>query len=79
MLVKILGTGCPNCLKLEKVVREVIADLHLEAIVEKVTKIDEIMDYGVMMTPALVVNEDVVLIGKIPAKKKLEKILTNKL
>ena len=78
MVIKILGTGCPNCLKLEKVVREFIENVSIEAVIEKVTNIDEIMDYGVMMTPALVVNEDVVAMGKIPSKKEFEKIFKSK-
>lgn len=76
MVIKVLGSGCPNCLKLEKVVREVIEDMKIEALIEKVTQIDEIMDYGVMMTPALVVNEKVVSMGKILPHDELKKIFS---
>ena len=57
MNIKILGTGCPNCQKLEANVKKVLEELKLEANVEKITDIMEIMSYGVMGTPALVVNE----------------------
>lgn len=65
MTVKILGTGCPKCKKLEESARKAIAELGLEATVEKVTDLDQIMDYGVMLTPALVIDERVVSSGKV--------------
>lgn len=65
MTVKILGTGCPKCKKLEESARKAIAELGLEATVEKVTNLDQIMDYGVMLTPALVIDERVVSSGKV--------------
>lgn len=65
MVIKILGTGCPKCKKLEETARQAISELGIEAEVEKVTDLNAIMDYGVMMTPALVINEKVVSSGKL--------------
>lgn len=66
MHVKILGTGCANCRRLEAIARQALADLGLEAEVEKVEDISDIVAYGVMRTPALVVDEKVVLSGRVP-------------
>lgn len=66
MTIKILGTGCTKCLKLEELARKAVTELGVEANVEKVTEIDKIMEYGVMMTPGLVINDHVKLSGKIP-------------
>ncbi len=67
MVIKILGTGCPKCKKLEANARQALEQAGIEAFVEKVTDLDKIMDYGVMMTPALVIDEKVVSSGKIVA------------
>lgn len=63
MIVKVLGTGCPKCKKLEENVRIAISETGLEATVEKVTDLNRIMDYGVMITPVLVIDEKVVANG----------------
>lgn len=63
MIVKVLGTGCPKCKKLEENARIAISETGLEATVEKVTDLNLIMDYGVMITPALVIDERVVANG----------------
>ncbi|PKN74496.1 MAG: hypothetical protein CVU49_07750 [Candidatus Cloacimonetes bacterium HGW-Cloacimonetes-2] len=65
MIIKILGTGCPKCKKLEENARTAVAELGIEASFEKVTDLDKIMDYGVMMTPGLVIDEKVVASGKL--------------
>ncbi|EKE21098.1 MAG: redox-active disulfide protein 2 [uncultured bacterium] len=78
MEIKILGTGCPNCQKLEANVKQTLAELKIEAVVEKVTDIGEIMSYGVMGTPALVVNEEVRVYGRVPDNKEIEEILMDK-
>lgn len=64
MVIKVLGTGCKKCKELEQNVRMAIAQLQIDAQVEKVEDIGKIMSYGVMSTPALVVNEKVVSTGK---------------
>lgn len=76
-VIKILGTGCPKCKQTEKLVREVIAQEGIEASVEKVEDIVDIMQYDVMSTPAIVIDEVVVHSGSLPTKEKLKEILAN--
>lgn len=71
MNIKILGAGCSKCSTLENKVREVIKQNSIEAEVEKVTQINDIMKYGIMMTPGLVINEKVVSFGKIPQENQI--------
>jgi len=73
--IEILGTGCPKCDKLKSQVDEVVAEMGLECQVEKVHDIQKIMAYGVMMTPALVVDGDVKVSGKVPSLEELRNIL----
>ena len=73
--IKVLGTGCPKCKKLEEVTRLVAEDMKIEFNLEKVTDLNEIMDFGVMMTPALVVDGELKVAGKIPAIKDLKTML----
>jgi small redox-active disulfide protein 2 len=68
----ILGTGCANCIKLENFVKEVVSESNLSANIKKVTDRNKFMDYGVMITPGLVVNGKVLSSGKIPTKSTLE-------
>lgn len=75
MNIKVLGTGCPSCKKLEKNVYEALKELNIEAEVEKVTEVKDIMSYGVMRTPALVVDGKVVISGQVPVVSKLVEIL----
>lgn len=75
MDIKILGSGCSNCAKLEKITREVVEQLGIMAQIEKVQDIQKIMSYGVMSTPALVINGEVKLVGKVPNKAKMAEIL----
>jgi len=75
MNIKILGAGCSNCAKMEKVVREAIKDLGIEAEVNKVEDMAAIISYGVMSTPTLVIDEQVKLVGKVPNKAKMMEII----
>jgi len=77
MEIKILGPGCPKCKTLEKMTRDVVEQNGIEATVSKVEDIVAIMNYGVMSTPALVVNEKVVLKGRLPSAEELKKLLVN--
>jgi len=70
--IKVVGTGCPNCQKLEALCKEVIGEGNLDAQVEKVTDINQFADLGVFMTPGLIVNDEVVSSGKIPTKSTLQ-------
>jgi small redox-active disulfide protein 2 len=74
-VIKVLGTGCPKCKYFENAVKEVVAQEGIEATISKVDDIMEIMRYGVMATPALVVDEKVVLKGKVPTNEELKKLL----
>jgi len=78
LILKILGTGCPKCKALESKVREVVSENEINATIEKVEDIMEIMNYGVMRTPALLVNKKIVLSGRLPSKDEiLQWIKTN--
>ena len=72
-VIKILGTGCKKCQTLETKVRDIVSQNNIDAVVEKVTDLNKMMDYGIMMTPALVINEEVKSTGVIP---KDDQILT---
>jgi small redox-active disulfide protein 2 len=75
MEIRILGTGCPKCHKLEEETRRAVAELGLEANLEKVTQVADIMKYGVMITPALVVDGKVKVAGKVPSVAEIKKML----
>ena len=73
MKIKILGTGCSKCEKLEKETANVLAELGVSADLEKVTDMDKIMEHDVMMTPGLVINGKVKMFGRVPRKSELKK------
>lgn len=75
MEIKVLGTGCPKCHKLEEETRAVTAEMGLDCNIEKVTEVQEIMKYGVMLTPALVVDGQVKVAGKVPSAEELKQLL----
>ena len=75
MIVKVLGTGCKNCKNLEANAKEAIKELGLDATVEKVEDMKGIMSYGVMRTPALVVDEKVKVMGRVPKVEEIKEIL----
>jgi small redox-active disulfide protein 2 len=77
MEIKVLGTGCAKCKSLEKITRKAVEELNLDASVEKVEDIQKIMEYAVMRTPALVINEKVVMSGQLPKITELKSLLTN--
>jgi len=79
MDIKILGTGCAKCNQLEKVTKEVLQEMGVEASVDHVKDIVKIMEYPVLTTPGLVINEKVVVSGKVPSKAEMVKIITNAL
>ncbi len=75
MIIKVLGPGCANCQNLEKAARAAAADLGLDATIEKVTDYAAIAGYGVMSTPGLVVDEQVVLAGRVPTVAVVRELL----
>lgn len=77
MIIKVLGPGCNNCKTLEKVTKEAVAELGLTASIEKVEDYAAIAGYGVMSTPALVIDEVVVSSGRVPTPAHLRELLTS--
>lgn len=75
MLIKVLGPGCANCVNLERVTRQAVADLGLDAQIEKVTDYGAIAGYGVMRTPALVVDDKVVVSGRVPTADQVRDLI----
>ncbi len=69
--IKILGSGCANCKRLEATTRKVVEALGIEAEIEKVTDMNEIMKWPILSTPGLVVNEKVVSAGRIPSESEI--------
>jgi small redox-active disulfide protein 2 len=79
LTVKILGSGCANCKRLEAITRQVIDQLGVEAEVVKVTEFSDIMAYNIMSTPGLVLNEKLVSAGRIPSAAEITALVTNAL
>lgn len=77
MVIKILGSGCPNCKRLEENARKALKELRVDAKVIKVKEYRDIMSYGVMRTPALVINERVVAYGRVLTVGEIIGILKN--
>ncbi len=75
MKIQILGTGCPKCKKLAETAETAAKELGLDYEIEKVTAIEEIMKFGVMMTPGLAVDGKVLLAGKTPSVDEVKKML----
>jgi small redox-active disulfide protein 2 len=75
MVIKILGTGCAKCKQLEANAQQAVKELGIEATIEKVQKIEDIMAYGVMKTPALVVDAQVKVMGRVPSAADIKKYL----
>ena len=76
MEIKILGPGCSKCKTLDRLTREVVEKNGINATITKVDDIMEIMKYGVMSTPALVVDEKVVVKGRVPSSDEIKQLLT---
>jgi len=76
MNIQILGTGCPKCKALEKAAKEAVAEAGIDATVTKVEDIVDIMNFGVMTTPALVVDGKVVVKGRVPGVAEIKALLT---
>ena len=77
--IKVLGSGCANCHKVEELAKQAVAQLGVEAKVELVTDMQEMMRYGVMSTPAIVINDKVVSAGRVPALSQITTMITNAL
>lgn len=75
MVIKVLGSGCANCKKLEENVRQAVGELRIDAEIEKVTDFKDILSYGVMKTPALVVDGQVKVMGRVISAEEVKKYL----
>ncbi len=75
MEIKILGTGCASCKTLENAVRKAVEEMHLNATILREENIMKILEYGVMRTPGLVINEKVIFSGRVPTMSSLKEIL----
>ncbi len=75
MKIEILGTGCAKCKKTEKIVREAVKEKGLNIEIEKVEEMDKIIDRGVMMTPAVVIDGEIKIVGRVPTKQEINQLL----
>ncbi len=79
LTIKILGSGCPNCQKVEQIAKRAVATLDVDATFLKVTEMKEIMAYPILATPGLVVNEKLVCAGRIPSEAEVTTWITSAL
>ncbi len=79
LTIKVLGSGCANCHKVEELAKQAVAQLAIDARVEMVTDMKEIMRYGVMSTPGIVIDEKVVSAGRVPSLPQITTLITNAL
>ncbi len=77
MKIKVLGPGCSRCHQLQQVVRDVVTELAINASVEEVKDMKKIMTYPILMTPGLVINEELVCSGKVPSKAEVTQMIIN--
>jgi len=77
--IKVLGPGCANCVKVAEMAQKAVNTLNVEAEIEKVTEIPEIIKYGILATPGLVINEKLVCAGRIPTAAEVTTWVTNAL
>ena len=77
--IKVLGPGCANCIKMAQLAQQAVNTLSIEAQIEKVTEMPEIIKYRILATPGLVINEKVVCAGRIPTAAEVTTWLTNAL
>jgi len=79
MKIKILGTGCAKCHQLEQTARQAVKELAIDATIEEVKDMKKIMEYPILTTPGLVVNEELVCSGRIPSKSEVTQFIINAL
>ncbi len=79
MEIKVLGSGCMKCNKLEELVKEVVEEMGVEATIKKITDIKEIAKTGVLMTPGLIIDNEVKASGKLPSKAEVTQMITSTL
>jgi small redox-active disulfide protein 2 len=75
MKIEILGTGCPKCKATEKIIRQVVGELKADVEIVKIEDLQEIVNRGIMMTPAVVVDGEVKIVGHVPSTNEIKKLL----
>ncbi|MBN2444444.1 MAG: TM0996/MTH895 family glutaredoxin-like protein [Spirochaetales bacterium] len=75
MTIQILGTGCPKCKKLTENAQKAVEDLSMDVVIEKITDLNEILEYGIMMTPGFAINKDVKSVGKILTPEQIKDLI----
>jgi small redox-active disulfide protein 2 len=71
LMIKVLGPGCANCERMEQIARKIVGDLGVEAQIEKITDMNQIIEYGVMTTPGLMVDDELVVSGRVPTEAEM--------
>jgi small redox-active disulfide protein 2 len=79
MKIKVLGSGCKNCHKLEEEVINALAELDVAADVEKITEMDKIIEHDIFITPGLIVNEKIKVFGRVPRRSEIKKWISEEL
>lgn len=79
MNIKVLGPGCARCKTLDRLVRETVSEMKLDADVEYIQDMARILDYNIISTPALVINEEVKVAGRVPDKKEIARMIDDTL
>ncbi|SDU05194.1 small redox-active disulfide protein 2 [Polaribacter sp. Hel1_33_78] len=79
MLIKILGTGCAKCKAMTNVVQAVVIKNNFDVTIEKIEDIAEILKFDIISTPALIINDDIAIIGRIPSKEEVLKLLNKQI
>ena len=74
--IKILGTGCPKCKQTSAIVEDVVKENNIDATIEKVEDIMKIMEYNVLSTPAIIIDEEITIKGRVPSKKEVLELLS---
>ena len=74
--IKILGTGCAKCKQVEAIVRSTVAEMGIDATVEKIEDIEKIMEYNVLVTPVLVIDEEIKIKGRVPSAPEVRVLLS---
>ncbi len=79
MEIKILGPGCSKCKTLEETVRKTVAEMNIDATISKVDDIMDIMEYGILSTPGIVINEEVMISGRVPSVSEIKEMINKKM
>ncbi len=79
MNIKVLGPGCAKCHLLDKLVREVVRELNIDAQVEYIQDMGKVLEYPILITPGLVINEEIKFSGRVPSKAEISRLITDAL